>query len=138
MLDSGLYHCLSDQQRALYAAALHRVTLPGAQLHLFCFSDTDGAGIRMSNQVPQGDLRHHRGRHWEIRGIEPTRYTVAFSREFLERGPDLDFPGFAIDPATLRTDERGRVLVPMWRLHATRRDLQDSRSPVRQRQGAMR
>lgn len=32
VLDSALYHCLGDQERADYAAALHRVTQPGAHL----------------------------------------------------------------------------------------------------------
>jgi SAM-dependent methyltransferase len=123
VLDSALYHCLADEQRHQYAAALHRVTLPGAQLHLFCFSDTDSPGLRMPIQVGQDDLRAHLGGHWDIRGIEPTRYTTALTQEFLlRRGPaGFEDIGIEIDLDALRTDDRGRVTVPVWHLHAERR-----------------
>ncbi|MBB4683319.1 class I SAM-dependent methyltransferase [Amycolatopsis jiangsuensis] len=49
VLDSALYHCLDDQQRHDYAAALHRVTLPDAHLHVYCLTDADqGAPPRRS------------------------------------------------------------------------------------------
>jgi SAM-dependent methyltransferase len=122
VLDSALYHCLSDPQRSDYAAALHRVTHPGAQLHLFCFSDTESQGIRMPNQVSQDDLRTHLGAHWDIDSIKLTHYASSFNREFLERrgnhalGPLID-----IDINALSTDERGRITVAVWQLHAVRR-----------------
>lgn len=120
VLDSGLYHCLSDEQRTEYAAALHRVTQPGAQLHLFCFSDTDSAGIQMPNQVGQNDLRTHLKEHWIIHTIELTHFTTAFSRESLERQQTLS-AALRVDIDALRTDGRGRVTIPAWHLHATRK-----------------
>jgi hypothetical protein len=120
VLDSALYHCLGDQQRTDYAAALYRVTQPGAQLHLFCFSDIASAGLRMPNQVSQDDLRAHLGAHWDIRHIGLTRYLTTFTREFFERqGADTLGP-MNIDVGALRTDERGRITVPVWQLHALR------------------
>lgn len=123
VLDSALYHCLADEQRAQYAAALHRVTLPGAELHLFCFSDTDSPGLRMPIQVGQDDLRAHLGGHWEIRGIELTRYTTALTQESLLQRDRAAFEeiGIEINLDVLRTDDRGRITVPVWYLHAVRK-----------------
>lgn len=121
VLDSALYHCLSDEQRSDYAAALHRVTRPGAQLRLFCFSDTDSQGIRMPNQVTQDDLRAHLGTHWDIRSIERTHYATTFDRDFLERRGKDALRSVEIDIETLRIDDRGRITVPVWQLHALRR-----------------
>ncbi len=121
VLDSALYHCLGDQQRTEYAAALHRVTQPGAQLHLFCFSDIGAQGLRMPTQVSQQDLHAHLAGHWDIRSIMPTQYATSFNREFLEgKGKDALGP-VTIDAGALRTDERGRILVEVWQLHAVRR-----------------
>jgi SAM-dependent methyltransferase len=121
VLDSALYHCLDEQERSDYAAALHRATRPGAQLHLFCFSDTASPGLRMPNQVGQHDLRTHLGSDWDIRRIELTDYLTTFTRElFQRRGADA-FGPLEIDFGALRTDERGRVKVPVWQLHALRR-----------------
>ena len=54
VVDSALYHCLDEEGRQAYIAALYRATRPGARLHLSCFSDgningvdrTDGRGAR--------------------------------------------------------------------------------------------
>ncbi|GDY30486.1 class I SAM-dependent methyltransferase [Gandjariella thermophila] len=123
VLDSALYHCLGDEDRTRYAAALHRVTRPGAHLHLFAFSDTEPGGMRMPISVSQDDLRAHLGEHWDIRSIEHTDYTIAFTRESLARRDPNSFEGVGIeiDLGALRTDERGRVLSAVWHLHAVRR-----------------
>jgi SAM-dependent methyltransferase len=117
VFDNGLYHCLRGQERTEYAAALHRVTHLGAQLHLFCFSDTNPPG--MPNQVGQHDLRTHLGGYWDIRNIELTHCTTRFSRRqtknaFEELGIDLDINALGVDGY-------GRVTVPFWQLHAVRK-----------------
>lgn len=118
VLDSALYHCLGDQQRTEYAAALHRVTLPGAQLHLFCFSDTDSPGLRFPGPVGQDDLRTHLGGHWGIRSIDVIHYTTAFSPQQSKNA--FEALGVDVDIDALRTDGRGRVILPVWQLHAVR------------------
>ncbi|MBE9373635.1 class I SAM-dependent methyltransferase [Saccharopolyspora sp. HNM0983] len=125
VLDSALYHCLTGEQRSAYAAALHAVTAPGAQLHLFCFADVDDAGFRLppSMTVSRADLRAHLAEHWNITGIEATDYTTVLTRELVERaGPqNLRDAGMVIDLPALRTDERGRILGRVWHLRAERR-----------------
>ncbi|MGH3512624.1 MAG: class I SAM-dependent methyltransferase [Pseudonocardiaceae bacterium] len=123
VLDSALYHCLGDQQRTDYAAALHRVTQPGAQLHLFAFADTASPGLLLPHQlrVSHDDLHTHLGTHWDIRSIQPTNYATTFTREFLHRrGPHALDP-LGIDLGALRTDEHGHITVAVWQVHALRR-----------------
>lgn len=121
VVDSALYHCLGDQARADYAAALHRVTQPGAQLHLFCFADTASQGLLMPNQVGQEDLHAHLETHWDIRSIELTDYLTRFTREVLERHGPNGFGPIDVDLGALRTDEQGRIKIAVWQLHALRR-----------------
>jgi SAM-dependent methyltransferase len=122
VIDSALYHCLGDQERTAYAAALHRVALPGAELHLLCFSDTGAGGLRMpAMQVSQDDLRTHLAGLWEIRSIELTHYTTALTPELLSEHRDaIQAMGAELDRDALRTDEQGRITMPVWHLHAVR------------------
>lgn len=125
VLDSALYICLSDAQRSAYAAALHRVTMPGAQLHLFCLADTDSPGIGQHQMaVSRDNLREHLATHWDIRSIEPADYTLRLTYQDLEHTGADRFQlvgGWTIDPTTAPTDHLGRILAPFWHLHAERR-----------------
>lgn len=121
VIDSALYHCLGDAERTAYADALHRVTLPGADLHIFCFSDAS-EGFRMPGmEVSPRDLRAHLAGRWDIRSIEPTRYTTALTLKMLERHrAPLEAIGGDVDRDALHTDDRGRILIPVWHLDAVR------------------
>lgn len=114
VLDSALYHCLPEESRTDYAAALHRVTKPGAQLHLFCFADE---GPSFPAAVSKENLRTHIGAHWTIRDIELTRYTAHLDERSLEQISQIS-PDY--DTSQLETDERGRVLFSVWHLTAER------------------
>ncbi len=123
VLDSALYHCLGAEQRDQYSAALHRVTLPGAQLHLFCFADVAPEKFPGPAPVSQEDLRTHLGRHWNITSIELTSYTTAFTHETLQRHVDpasREKLGIAVDIDNLDVDDRGRILASVWHLRAER------------------
>ncbi|WKK23595.1 class I SAM-dependent methyltransferase [Streptomyces olivoreticuli] len=123
VVDSALYHCLDGAQRTAYSAALHRVTRPGAQLHLFCFADVTWPGFSLPVMtVSQDDLHAHLDEHWQISGIELMDYATAFTRQYLqEHQADLEKAGISVEPGALRTDDAGRALAPMWQLHAVRR-----------------
>ena len=124
VLDSALYHCLTGEQRSDYAAALHRVTLPGAQLHLFCFADVNNVfGLPPAMTVSQEDLREHLGGHWDIQGIEPADYTSSLTPQTLQQldSEDLRQAGLTVYPDRIRTDGQGRILARVWHLHAERR-----------------
>jgi SAM-dependent methyltransferase len=121
VIDSALYHCLGDVERSAYAEALRRVTVPGAALHIFCFADAS-EGFRLpAMQVTEGDLRTHLAAGWDIRSIAPTTYTSAMTVETLEKNRDgLAALGGDLDLNAVRTDERGRILMPVWHLQAVR------------------
>ncbi|PSL55808.1 methyltransferase family protein [Saccharothrix carnea] len=124
-LDSGLYHCLDDGQRAAYAAALHRVCRPGAVLHLFCFAESvpSGTPIAAEALVGRANLHANLGLHWEILDIADAEFATTFTPELLARmaaaaEPTGDRrPG----PEAVRLDERGRVLTPMSYVRARRK-----------------
>jgi SAM-dependent methyltransferase len=122
VLDSALYHCLDDESRTAYAEALWRVTVPGARLHLLCFADVGNDGFGLPMTVGQDDLRAHLGARWDIDRIDSTDYVTSLTAATFERlgAERLSQAGLAVDPAHVRTDERGRILAAVWHLRAER------------------
>ncbi len=45
VVDSALYHCLNDDDRHAYAAAVHRATGSGARWFIYCFSGANINGV---------------------------------------------------------------------------------------------
>ena len=77
VVDSGMFHCLDDDGKRSYAAALHRATRPGARLLLSCFSDANPDDTEWPRPVvSEQTLREvFEGAGWDIMSIEPA--TVA-------------------------------------------------------------
>ncbi|MCG3756192.1 class I SAM-dependent methyltransferase [Amycolatopsis sp. Poz14] len=123
VLDSALYHCLDEEQRHAYVAALGRATKPGARLNIFCFSDSVPANFPVPYRITEQNLRETVGDGWTISALEPAVYTTAMSREGLIAAVAAVSEDEKPDPTALDAldvDEQGRVLVPMWRLAADR------------------
>ncbi|MDT8914191.1 class I SAM-dependent methyltransferase [Amycolatopsis sp. PS_44_ISF1] len=124
VLDSALYHCLDENQRRDYVAALVRATRPGARLHLFCFSDVLPDGFPAPFRISERNLRETVGAGgWRITGLEPALYTTAVTRARMKETVEAFDPDAAFDPATLdalEVDEDGRVRAPVWYLAAER------------------
>ena len=76
VVDSALYHCLDDDGRQAYIAALYRATRPGARLHLSCFSDGNINGvIAPMGAVPEANIRDTlTANGWRIDFLGPTTY----------------------------------------------------------------
>jgi len=76
VVDSALYHCLDDEGRQAYIAALYRATRPGARLHLSCFSEGNVNGlIAPMGHVPESNLRDIlTANGWRIDFLGPTTY----------------------------------------------------------------
>jgi len=119
VLDYGLYHCLSDEQRQRYAAALHGACRPGATLHLFSFAESALPGPPPPYlRVSEDNLRANLGSHWRILDIRTVRSVTMFTREFLR---EQRAKKAAIrDPDTFDTDDRGRILLQMSQVEAQR------------------
>jgi SAM-dependent methyltransferase len=122
VLDSALYHCLTDEQRTAYTAALHRVTRPGARLHLLCFADTGNEGLGLPMGVSQDDLRTHLAGQWDIDDIGSVDYTIAMTLETFDKvgAERLASLGVTVDRSALRFDDDGRILGRMWHVRAGR------------------
>lgn len=123
VLDYGLYHVLNDEQRRAYAAALHRVTAPGAHLHVYGFAESELKGLppqqlRVSKENFRLNLEGEG--QWRILSIEDSLCTTNHTREYFEKqrveaGGTLPF-----DPEAFDVDEKGRIVYPMSYVHAER------------------
>jgi len=72
VIDSGMFHCLDDDGRRSYAAAVHRATRPGASLLLSCFSDANPVGEDWRPAVSEETLRDVLGgAGWDIVSLDP-------------------------------------------------------------------
>ncbi|TNC29246.1 class I SAM-dependent methyltransferase [Amycolatopsis alkalitolerans] len=122
VLDSALYHCLNEEQRHEYAAALHRATKPGATLHLFCLAERMGP-IPGPWAISADNLHETFGKGWRITRLERRHYTTAMTPELLTRLRESlpEAPaGEAAAGGPPTVDEQGRFLMPVWQLKATR------------------
>lgn len=75
VIDSGLFHVFSDEDRVLYTRGLKTVLKPGGRLFLLCFSDQI-PGTEGPRRVSQTELREVFSEGWEIKSIEPARLEV--------------------------------------------------------------
>jgi len=73
VVDSGMFHCLDDDGKRSYAAAVHRATRPGATLLISCFSDANPSGDDWHRPaVSEQTLRDVLGSAgWDIESLEP-------------------------------------------------------------------
>ncbi|MEV7094461.1 class I SAM-dependent methyltransferase [Amycolatopsis sp. NPDC051045] len=120
VLDSALYHCLAEDERRRYLAALTRATRPGATLHLFCFSEDVPAGFPAPYLISEANLRETVGKAWTIERLEPAVYTTSMTAEELRQSVRVVLDTDPADLTGLDTDADGRVLVPVWQLKAVR------------------
>jgi SAM-dependent methyltransferase len=79
VIDSGLFHVFSDEDRKRYAEGLATVLKPGGRLYLMCFSDEE-PGTQGPRRVSKKELHTAFAQGWDIESIEPTR---------VETRPDL-------------------------------------------------
>ena len=81
VIDSGLFHVFSDDDRKRYVAGLKHVTKPGALLFLMCFSDQE-PGTAGPRRISQRELQESFADSWEIESTRPVQIEV--NPEFTE------------------------------------------------------
>src|SRR5215210_2107610 len=65
VIDSGLFHVFSDEDRVLYVAGLTHVTKPGGRLFLLCFGDEE-PGTQGPRRVSRRELREAFRDGWDV------------------------------------------------------------------------
>jgi len=93
VIDSGLFHVLSDEDRGRYVAGLTHVTEPGGRLLLLCCSDEE-PGTQGPRRVSQREIRAIFDNAWTVEEIRPRRADVRQDMEdvsFSEGGPKFWF-----------------------------------------------
>jgi ubiquinone/menaquinone biosynthesis C-methylase UbiE len=78
VLDCGLFHTFSDEERPQYVSGLAQVVRPGGVLHILCFSDEE-PGSEGPRRITQQEIRAAFGDGWRVRRIVPTRFEATVS-----------------------------------------------------------
>jgi cyclopropane fatty-acyl-phospholipid synthase-like methyltransferase len=89
VIDSGLFHDFSDEDRKRYVKGLATVLKRGGRLFLLCFSDEE-PGAQGPRRVSQKELHDAFAQGWVIESIDPARYEVRSDLKdlsFSEGGP---------------------------------------------------
>jgi SAM-dependent methyltransferase len=102
VLDCGLFHIFSDEDRPRYVESLSAVTRTGARYHMLCFSDRQ-PGDWGPRRVSRAEIRATFIRGWRVESIEPARIEMTIS-------PDLR--GRLRGGVRLCRPERGRARQP--------------------------
>ena len=93
VIDSGLFHVLSDEDRERYVDGLGTVLKPGGRLFLLCFSDEE-PGTQGPRRVSKNELHAAFAKGWSIESIEPVQVEVRPDLKdmtFSEGGPKAWF-----------------------------------------------
>ena len=75
VIDSGLFHVFSDDDRRRYVEGLARVLKPGGRLFLLCFSDEE-PGTQGPRRVSAKEIQDAFAEGWKVESIEPSRFEV--------------------------------------------------------------
>lgn len=75
VIDSGLFHVFSDDDRRRYVEGLATVVKPGGRLYLLCFSDEE-LGTQGPRRVSRKEIEDAFAGGWKVESIEPSRYEV--------------------------------------------------------------
>ena len=73
VIDSGLFHTFSDEERPVFVRGLARAVRPGGVAYLLCFSDQEppGEGPR---RVSREEIHSAFREWWDVESIEETRF----------------------------------------------------------------
>ena len=79
VIDSGVFHVFSDEDRLRYVASLASALRPGGRCYLICFSDRQ-PGDAGPRRVSQDELRAAFSDGWAIISIEAERFELSQER----------------------------------------------------------
>lgn len=93
VIDCGLFHVFSDEDREQYVEGLTHVTRPGGRLFLLCFSDEE-PGTQGPRRVSKKELQDAFSQGWILESIQAARFETVLGLKdhtFSEGGPKAWF-----------------------------------------------
>jgi SAM-dependent methyltransferase len=75
VIDSGLFHVFSDDDRRRYVRGLAHVLAPGGRLFLMCFSDAE-PGTQGPRRITRQEIDDAFASGWEIESLEPSQFAL--------------------------------------------------------------
>jgi cyclopropane fatty-acyl-phospholipid synthase-like methyltransferase len=75
VLDSGLFHVFSDEDRTRYAASLHQAVAPGGRYFMLCFSDSQPPGFGL-RRISAQEILETFADGWLVDAIEPVTMDI--------------------------------------------------------------
>jgi cyclopropane fatty-acyl-phospholipid synthase-like methyltransferase len=76
VVDSGLFHVFSDDDRRTYVKGLANVLKPGGRVYLLCFSNEEPAGNPGPRRITKQELHEAFDAGWEIESINPVQIEI--------------------------------------------------------------
>lgn len=86
VIDCGLFHTFSDEERPAFVRGLAEVTGHGGLLYILCFSDEE-PGTEGPRRISQQEIRDSFQDGWKVQAIEPIRFEVIPPREGPKMSP---------------------------------------------------
>ena len=80
VIDCGLFHVFSDEERPLYVEGLSMVLVPGGTFRMLCFSEME-PGDWGPRRVTQREIREAFDRGWRVDSIQEARFETNLGPE---------------------------------------------------------
>lgn len=78
VIDCGLFHIFSDEERPKYARSLAAVLKPGGLYHVLCFSEEEPEDWGGPRRVTQAEIRASFSEGWRVAEIRSARFETNF------------------------------------------------------------
>jgi cyclopropane fatty-acyl-phospholipid synthase-like methyltransferase len=95
VIDSGLFHVFSDEERVRYVESLASALQPGGTLFLMCFSDKE-PGADGPRRVSEQEIRDAFSSGWEVLSISETRFEARADVTDIQFSPGGPFAWFCV------------------------------------------
>ncbi len=80
IIDCGLFHVISDEERPIFATSLSSALLPGGKYLMLCFSEHE-PGSYGPRRVTQAEIRAAFSKGWKINYIREAEFETMFDAE---------------------------------------------------------
>lgn len=79
VIDCGLFHNFSDEERVRFVESLKSVLRPGGRYFMHCFSESFADGVGPRGVTPE-EIRASFGEGWKVNSINPTHFELSITK----------------------------------------------------------